>query len=141
MTPHENANNGKNANDETPTGENANDQDVSDKKEGPARAEAVAAGAEEPGVAGSGGGDAGRGAEPAASEPAPAPYDDYAERPVRVGTVVWGFLLVGIAAVFFTASQVDLSGVSPALIAVWVVLGIGAITITGGVTGALLRRR
>jgi hypothetical protein len=63
------------------------------------------------------------------------------ERPARVGTIVWGFLLIGLAAVFFVTAQFDLGRFNPAVIAVWAVLGIGVLTVIGGLAGALLRRR
>jgi hypothetical protein len=62
-------------------------------------------------------------------------------RPVRVGTVVWGFILLGLAAMFFTFAQVDLSRFNPAIVLTWVILGIGALAVVGGIVGALLRRR
>jgi hypothetical protein len=68
--------------------------------------------------------------------PAPA-----SARPVRVGTVVWGFILIGLAAMFFTFAQVDLSRFNPAIVLTWVILGVGALAVVGGIVGALLRRR
>jgi hypothetical protein len=60
---------------------------------------------------------------------------------VRVGTIVWGFLLIGLAAWFFLVAQVDLSRFDPGIIAAWAVLGIGALALVGGLLGAVLRRR
>lgn len=60
--------------------------------------------------------------------------------PVRVGTIVWGFILVGIAALFFAWAQFDLAGFNPAIVATWAVLGVGALAVIGGVVGALARR-
>ena len=60
--------------------------------------------------------------------------------PVRVGTIVWGFILVGIAALFFACAQLDLAGFNPAIVATWAVLGVGALAVIGGVIGALVRR-
>ena len=62
-------------------------------------------------------------------------------RPVRVSTVVWGFILLGLAAMFFVFAQLDLSRFNPAIILTWVILGIGALAVVGGIAGALLRRR
>jgi hypothetical protein len=62
-------------------------------------------------------------------------------RPVRVGTVVWGLILIGLAAMFFVFAQFDLSGFNPAIILTWVVLGVGALAVVGGIVGALMRRR
>jgi amino acid transporter len=62
-------------------------------------------------------------------------------RPVRVGTVVWGFTLLGLAAMFFVFAQFDLSGSNAAVILTWVILGVGALAVVGGIVGALVRRR
>jgi hypothetical protein len=62
-------------------------------------------------------------------------------RPVRVGTVVWGFMLLGLAAMFIVFAQIDLSRFNPAIVLTWVILGIGALAVVGGVVGALMRRR
>jgi hypothetical protein len=62
-------------------------------------------------------------------------------RPVRVGTVVWGFILLGLAAMFFVFAQFDLSGSNAAIILTWVILGVGALAVVGGIVGALVRRR
>jgi hypothetical protein len=62
-------------------------------------------------------------------------------RPVRVSTVVWGFILLGLAAMFFVFAQLDLSRFNPAIILTWVILGIGTLAVVGGIAGALLRRR
>jgi hypothetical protein len=62
------------------------------------------------------------------------------QSPVRVGTIVWGFILLGVAALFFAGIQFDLAGVNPAVVATWAVLGVGALAVIGGVLGALFRR-
>lgn len=67
--------------------------------------------------------------------------EDQSPRTVRVATVVWGFILIGIAAAFFAFAQFDLSGVGPGVIIAWIVLGIGALAIVGGLLGALFRHR
>jgi len=59
---------------------------------------------------------------------------------VRVGTIVWGFILIGVAALFFAGTQFDLAGFNPAVVATWAVLGVGALAVIGGVLGALFRR-
>lgn len=61
--------------------------------------------------------------------------------PVRIGTVVWGFIVIGIAALFFVSSQIDLGPEGLAFLAVWAVLGIGVLAIVGGVIGAIFRHR
>jgi hypothetical protein len=62
-------------------------------------------------------------------------------RPVRVGTVVWGFILLGLATMFFVFAQINLSRFNPAIVLTWVILGVGALAVVGGIVGALLRRR
>ena len=62
-------------------------------------------------------------------------------RTVRVSTVIWGFILLSIAALFFVIAQIDLTRVNPGIIAAWVVIGIGSLAIVGGLIGAAVRRR
>ena len=62
-------------------------------------------------------------------------------RAVRVSTVIWGFILLSISALFFAIAQFDLTRVNPAVIAAWVVIGIGSLAIIGGLIGAAVRRR
>ena len=45
---------------------------------------------------------------------------------------------MGIAALFFAGAQFDLARFNPAILATWVVLGIGALAVMGGLAGALL---
>jgi hypothetical protein len=63
-----------------------------------------------------------------------------AARRVRAGTIVWGFLLFAIAALFFAGAQLDLSKYDGMVITTWVVLIVGALTLLGGILGALLHR-
>jgi len=67
--------------------------------------------------------------------------ENESSRTVRVATVVWGFIIIGIAAAFFAFAQFDLSGVSPGVVIAWVVIAIGTLAIVGGLIGALFRRR
>lgn len=62
-------------------------------------------------------------------------------RGARTGTVVWGFIILGVAALAFTATQWDLSAYHPGIIAAWVAVGIGALAIVGGLIAAIFRRR
>ena len=66
--------------------------------------------------------------------------DNAGKSPVRVGTIVWGFILVAVAAFFFAGAQLDLAGFNPAVVATWSVLGVGALAVIGGLLGALVRR-
>jgi hypothetical protein len=63
-----------------------------------------------------------------------------AARRVRAGTIVWGFLLFAIAALFFVGAQLDLSKYDGVVITTWVVLVVGALALLGGILGALLHR-
>lgn len=62
-------------------------------------------------------------------------------RGARTGTVVWGFIIIGVAALAFTTTQWDLSEYHPGVVAAWVAVGIGALAIVGGLIAALFRRR
>lgn len=62
-------------------------------------------------------------------------------RGARTGTVVWGLIIMGVAALAFTATQWDLSVYHPAVITAWTVVGIGALAIVGGLLAAIFRRR
>ena len=68
------------------------------------------------------------------------PSEKEEPRTVQVATVVWGFILIAIAAWAFTFTQVDLSGVDPGVVVAWAVLAIGVLAIVGGLVGALFRR-
>jgi len=61
-------------------------------------------------------------------------------RPVRPQTVVWGFILFAIAAVFFVWTRFDLNRFEPVVVITWVVLVLGALALLGGILGAVLRR-
>ncbi|HRN30090.1 MAG TPA: hypothetical protein PK781_10960 [Terrimesophilobacter sp.] len=62
-------------------------------------------------------------------------------RGARTGTVVWGFIILGVAALAFTARQWDLSEYHPGVITAWVAVGLGGLAIVGGLIAALFRRR
>lgn len=69
----------------------------------------------------------------------PARNNDF--RGARTGTVVWGFIIMGIAALVFATTQWDLSVYHPAVIAAWTVVGFGALAIVGGLIAAIFRKR
>lgn len=75
----------------------------------------------------------------AAASGAPTHYGE--SRGARTGTVVWGLIIMGIAALAFTATQWDLSVYHPAVITAWTVVGIGVLAIVGGLLAAIFRRR
>lgn len=62
-------------------------------------------------------------------------------RGARTGTVVWGLIIMGVAALAFAATQWDLSVYHPAVITAWTVVGIGVLAIVGGLLAAIFRRR
>lgn len=66
---------------------------------------------------------------------------DTTYRGARAGTVVWGFIIIGVAALAFTATQLDLSVYHPGVVLAWVAVGIGALAIVGGLVAAIFRRR
>ncbi|MHA6669209.1 hypothetical protein ACX3O0_10120 [Homoserinimonas sp. A447] len=61
-------------------------------------------------------------------------------RPVRPGTVIWGVIMVAIAAMYFATAQVDLDEVSGWVILAWGILALGAVLVVGGLIAALTRR-
>ena len=62
-------------------------------------------------------------------------------RPVRIATVIWGFILLSIGALFFAATQIDLTNANLGIISAWAVIGIGSLSIVGGLIGTAMRRR
>lgn len=72
-----------------------------------------------------------------ATQPGTAPD----ARPVRAGTVVWGVIMVAIAAMFFATAQLDLDEVSGWVVLAWGILALGAVLVVGGLIAAITRRR
>ncbi|QEE60664.1 hypothetical protein FVA74_03030 [Salinibacterium sp. dk2585] len=69
------------------------------------------------------------------------PSTEHADRRVLTGPIVWGVILVIIAALYAVQVAVDLGAIggidiSPA----WIVLGIGGLLVVGGLAAALTRR-
>ena len=56
----------------------------------------------------------------------------------RVGTIVWGSILLVVAAVAIAASQLDFGDVTPAVV-VWSVVGFGAVLVVAGIATAIVR--
>lgn len=56
----------------------------------------------------------------------------------RIHTIIWGALLLGIAALFLVGSLVDLSGVNPALIVVIAAVSLGTLLVLAAILGSLL---
>ena len=65
---------------------------------------------------------------------------DTEARPVRAGTVIWGVIMVAIAAMFFATAQLDLDEVSGWVVVAWGILALGAVLVVGGVIAALSKR-
>jgi hypothetical protein len=57
----------------------------------------------------------------------------------RIHTIIWGALLLGIAALFLVGSLVDLSGLNPALIVVIAGVGLGTLLVLAAILGTVLR--
>lgn len=67
---------------------------------------------------------------------------DNTDRRVLSGTIVWGVILVIVAALYAVQVAIDLGAIggieiSPA----WIVLGVGGLLVVGGLAAALTRRR
>jgi hypothetical protein len=56
----------------------------------------------------------------------------------RVGTIVWGALLLLVAAITIGASQLDLGEATPEAI-VWGVVAVGGLLVLGGIATAIVR--
>ncbi|GAB3605224.1 hypothetical protein GCM10027413_06330 [Conyzicola nivalis] len=56
----------------------------------------------------------------------------------RIGTIVWGGILLVVAAIAIFASQVDFGDATPAAI-VWSVVGFGAVLVVAGIIAAIVR--
>lgn len=56
----------------------------------------------------------------------------------RVGTIVWGSILLVVAAVAILASRIDFGDVAPTVI-VWSVIGFGGVLVVAGVVTAIVR--
>jgi predicted phage tail protein len=56
----------------------------------------------------------------------------------RVGTIVWGAVLLVVAAVTLFASQVDVGAVTPEAV-VWSVVAFGAVLVLAGIATAVVR--
>lgn len=62
-------------------------------------------------------------------------------RPARAGTVVWGVILVALAAMFFATAQLDLDEVSGWVVLAWGILALGAALVIGGLITTVIRHR
>jgi hypothetical protein len=58
--------------------------------------------------------------------------------PVRVGTIVWGGILLLVAAITATAIFIDATIYTPTFI-LWSIVGFGALLVFGGIVGAVVR--
>jgi hypothetical protein len=63
------------------------------------------------------------------------------DRPIRAGTVIWGVILVAVAAMYFATAQADLDEVSGWVILAWGILALGAVLVVGGLIAAASRRQ
>lgn len=77
-----------------------------------------------------------------APDPIPETAHDTAEpRRVLPATIVWGCILLAIAALYGVRVAGELDLVQFELRPAWVALGIGAILVVGGLAAAVSRRR
>jgi hypothetical protein len=58
--------------------------------------------------------------------------------PVRVGTIVWGAVLLALAALSITITLFDPIEYSATFV-LWVVVGFGSLLVLGGIAGAIAR--
>jgi len=72
---------------------------------------------------------------PAATETVAAPL---APLKPRIGTIVWGCILLVVAAIAIAASQVDFGDLTPTVI-VWSIIGFGGILVVAGIVTAIVR--
>jgi len=56
----------------------------------------------------------------------------------RIGTIVWGCILLVVAAVAIAASQTDFGDLAPSVI-VWSIIGFGGLLVVAGVVTAIVR--
>ena len=56
----------------------------------------------------------------------------------RIGTIVWGCILLVVAAIAIAASQVDFGDLTPTVI-VWSIIGFGGILVVAGIVTAIVR--
>ncbi len=68
----------------------------------------------------------------------PNPSTEKTRRPVRTGTIVWGSILLLVAALAYGTTLIDPSAYSPAFVA-WSIVGFGGLLVITGLVGALLR--
>lgn len=56
----------------------------------------------------------------------------------RVRTIVWGFLLLGIATLFLVGTLADLSRIASGVVIAGTIAVLGALLVIGGLLGALV---
>jgi hypothetical protein len=61
------------------------------------------------------------------------------DRPLRVGTVVWGLVIVALATLLVVVQQAGLR-LDPGQVVIWLLLGAGAAMVLGGAVSAARRR-
>ncbi|MET4583043.1 O-antigen ligase [Conyzicola nivalis] len=72
---------------------------------------------------------------PVTTDTPPAPL---APLKPRIGTIVWGCILLVVAAIAIAASQVDFGDLTPTVI-VWSIIGFGGILVVAGIVTAIVR--
>ena len=72
---------------------------------------------------------------PVVTETVPAPL---APLKPRIGTIVWGCILLVVATIAIVASQMDFGDLAPNVI-VWTVIGFGGVLVVAGVVTAIVR--
>lgn len=72
---------------------------------------------------------------PAATDAVPTPL---APLKPRIGTIVWGCILLVVAAIAIAASQVDFGDLAPTVV-VWSIIGFGGVLVVAGIVTAIVR--
>jgi hypothetical protein len=63
------------------------------------------------------------------------------ERRILTGTVVWGGILLVFAALYGATAAADLDLIDVTLSPAWIILGVGALFVVGGLIAAIGRRK
>lgn len=78
--------------------------------------------------------------QPGAQPPAPTRTTD-ARGAARAGTIIWGVILLVVAALYAADIVFNLDVVHGWMVVVWGALGLGALLVVGGLIAAATRRK
>lgn len=69
----------------------------------------------------------------------PVPFEEHESRPARIGTIIWGLVVVTLGSLLILTSQARLE-LDFTVTAMWLLLGAGAAMLIGGAV-QLMRRK